>query len=609
MGKTSEIANNFSDQANKHISKIFYLYAVLMGMKTFSENDIHSSNRSKVTQKIKDELENQADGIGISAQKSEIERVVNKILNAGFSSDDIRISPIERKVIELMKLMGLNFLVYPETIFYMCQIAARRLTALISVEIVMLQAINSCFEDINDYYESLEPKTSTWGTSVSISLYDIKRNNYNILETNQSGQKAIYDRNNYFIGWRYVVEEESQPNLAEFYAKKTTEAQHNIKKIVESVIDGDMNPTATEEFKKIIRDIGNSKNVDKVASYRDPIEMTKKIILRTSYLTQLHERIYEDVEQWKQMLEEYEEVEIVDIFAEATLNYIDDNLEKWRSYFLSIKEKGMFADFRKYLIELNSNKKVVETMFSPESPIGEVEEEGSLTWVDDKDGDDTSPYLENPGSSLEVGDKISIHSQVFDSNNVTISEHEIAGVGLEYIWVDPEIPKPPKNTVYYVKISGGIPLYGKYLAIVNYLNSISIQGTLKLLKYPGEDTRKTWSELLWKMIDISNSENPDVLNTEIKNLTTKKDEVVEKNNQLISKLEDIQYGLRSLALPKNEDMEIMDDIMENSDMDRLRGYFLSGRVKKFFTTSPVNASNVNSMIDKINLLLEEGVLR
>lgn len=559
MSETYEdIISSYSSYVDDELARFLSLSKFLDVIKLSSRSDLDNSNISTLAALAQQEANTK---ISVTPPEDELSPLIKELLKTTLSPST---NPLEEAYNEILEVIGINFLLNQNSIFYVAQVVARRIIALITFESTMLNAIKTLIDDLDK-----------------------------ILDYRQATGTELMDKR--------VAQDRS-----DFYAKKLEDSIGYIDKISNSVLIGKLNVTALNEYKKIIDGVLEQDNIDLAINYSDPSAVFKKILTRLAYAGELHKKIIALKDQWIKILDEYVALEIQRLFAQRVLDNVNNKNEYWKMFFTKTGDEAKFVHLRDLLVYLTTSKKVTETILSPPSPQGDIIINSSTEWIDDGDGDDYSQFIRSVGD-LTTGDVIAIDSPTLTTDNFSVTGHVVLGTSIDYVWVDPEIKRPPTDNylINYVKVEGGGAYYGKYESLKSFLENFEIPATLDLA--PNHSTtysslRRDIGDVVWSYL---NNKKGTVTTDIYQNFNNKKHTVDATIDGILAKLNIIQTMLVGFSLPQLKDIDNIDDVLQSHGLDIQRESFISGRIKEFFEHTLYTSSTPMSLITKINTLVKE----
>lgn len=539
MAIYDDIANEFVAYTDNQVTRIFNVFSLFSNVGNSSKSSLKKSNSSKIAEQAVTKLNSG----GVEATVSELQPLIEELLENPPES----VYSWDAAYYKILQIIGTSFLVNQDSIFYISQIAARRIIALISFEVILLNGLSRYTNYLANYLKNTDSYTE---------------------------------------------------NQSNFYAYKMSEAQKYIDKITLAINEDKASPTSVDEFNKLINGIFNEPEVSSTSKFLPPSESIRKIINYNAYLDRIHPQIVEAINWWMRILDDYIELDIPNKISKGILEKLNEKINYWKEYFVQTNDEVKFTHLKDLLSFLSGADKTVSTLFNSPTPKGVIEEDGIIHWVDDNDGNSTTKWLSNPGT-LEAGDTISVHSPTLDSDGISIASHKILGVSTNYIWVDPEIEQPIEGTaIYFVKYTDGSTYYGKYKAIKDFLADKPIPESFELSPHNTDDlTRKDLGASIWGFINRAND-------TDLSLITSRNTNVQTKITSLINNLEEVRDTLMGLSLPRQSNLEYVDDILLDHNLNNIRDYYLAGRIKDMFTTPFIESSKEMNLIGKINLLMK-----
>lgn len=572
MAIYDELLEEFKEYSEKEYLKILSIFSFLGGMKSSSGASLNRSNIDYVAERAKEILADKA----VAVESSEIETVLSKIFKSALSNPiGPKTNELEEVINRVIETIGVRFLVDRNSIFYMANISARRLSVLITFEISLLESIIDLIDDLAE---------CLWN------------------------QQERQERGN-------ITSEIAGQSYSNYFASKSAEAHTYIGKVEDAVLEGKLNPTSVQAFEDIVDSIFNDSEVDKfIRENNRPDEIFKRLLLRMAYANQIHGTLVADLSKWSSIVDEFDELNLPTLISKGLLHNINGRMEYWKDYFLQVDSRVKFTQLREYLTEIATTKEVMSSVFSSPDPTGTIQGQGITNWVDDADGDQLSPMIQNPwpsGSiSVEVGDIFGFHSPTIDeSSGNSVAYHKVTGYNSGYIHFSPEIQKPPRGTILsYVKFTGGSDYYGKYQAIARYLPSYNLPSSLDLHEFHQvnevADMRKLFGMTLQSFMEDRSLVSLGVDRSEVTEFEARKDDLQERFTTLLSSLEDLQDVMIGYNLPQIDEFDWIDDTLEEHGLNELKKYFVSGDIKNFFSSLIPSVTKEFSIITKINSLLK-----
>jgi hypothetical protein len=570
LGRTEQVetlvetvGNRFTGFTQKEINRLFSVLGLLDVIRGSSSGSLSAISKQTLAEASQAQLAT----TGITSTQAKLRSILRDLLESNLLSDQEIETPISKKYAEIIKIICLEFVLNEDTIFYVTQFVARNLATLITYELSVLASLSDIIDNLYAYTE------------------------------------YKYDRGEELFGLT-----EDILNQADFMALKTSEAQKQIQKVTDAVLEGTINPTSVGEFQKIVNDITELEPLDQYVAHNDPFSSIKKFSTRVLYLQELHEKIYTIYTQWSLIISEYVALDLPAKFAQSILNAINQKLEFWREHFQSVDDQAKFTELQEYLEFLICADTTVASTFDYD-PTGTIESTGQTEWVDDGDNDTVSPYLRADGV-IKQGDRISLDAPTLDSDGLAVPYHTVTGVSAGYVWVTPEIEEPIEGTsVKYVIVASddtGAEYFGKYSVLVERFKDLLLPRTLELAPVTPSQvyspTRKAMGSFLWSFVQYRNQVVTTHILRDIEDRKTRLESEITTLSQILTVL---QTYLVSYILPQQTRIDEIDDILDNHGLDILREAFVQGKIERFFRMPVDDASSGLSLVRDISLMMRE----